>query len=305
LDKLDQIRRLTTINAGELLDAFGVEPGALRKFAGPIAYAVARRISVKMVDYDHAIGTHGLREGSLEILPKLVGSLEVSGQGHVPRNGPLLLATNHPGLSDVLAVFATLDRDDVRTVAADYPLLRALSGTSRHLMFIPRAGGGRTVFVREVLEHLRQGGALLLPAAGRIEPDPNVLPGAVESVRSWSRSIGVLLRHVNNLQVVPVIVSGVLDAGYQRHPLTRLRRHPSDQQRLGTALQVLMHTLPAHTVRVAFGSPMPESAPGRPRSDAAALTSSVVWAAQQLILNPPNDWSVMFKRSRSVSTGGW
>ncbi len=44
---------------------------------------------------------------------------------------------NHPGLTDVLAVFATVERSDLRIVAADYPLLRALPGLAQHLMFVP------------------------------------------------------------------------------------------------------------------------------------------------------------------------
>ena len=76
---------------------------------------------------------------------------------------------------------------------------------------------------------------LPIPAPqGEIEPDPSVLPGAVESLHQWSESIGLFVRLAPEARIVPAIVSGVLSASAQCHLITRLRRRPEGRKRLGT-----------------------------------------------------------------------
>src|SRR5215208_3711940 len=100
----------------------------------------------------------------------------VEGRENVPREGPLLIAANHPGLGDSLALFATIPRTDLRVVAAVRPLLDALPNTSRYLLTVAEASPGRFGLVRAATRHLRDGGAVLTFPGGRIEPDPAVLP---------------------------------------------------------------------------------------------------------------------------------
>ncbi len=84
---IDQAKTLTDINTEELLDVFGLDRARLRKLARPFARASARAISARMMEYDHTLAARGLCAGSLENLPQLVGSLEVSGRDRVPRAG--------------------------------------------------------------------------------------------------------------------------------------------------------------------------------------------------------------------------
>ena len=235
-----QIAALTRINTAELLEALGLD--RVRRGRSVLEWLcrpAARHIAERMVLYDRILRDHGLREGARLILPHLGTQLEVLGANSVPRSGPLLIASNHPGLTDALAIFASVDRTDLRVVAADYPLLQNLWGIRQHFIFVPRAPCARLHVLRDVIDHLRCGGAILLMPAGRIEPDPAVLPGASASLDTWSSSIGLIVRRAPSACVVPALVSGVLAASFQRHPLTRLRRSGADRQRLGTTLQVL------------------------------------------------------------------
>ena len=126
---------LTRINTQELLSSLGLD--RLKwgtACAAALCRPAARRISSDMLRFDRLFATLGLRRGSLEVLAELVGEFEVRGSERVPSGGPLLIVANHPGLCDVLTILATVRRDDMRIVAAEYPLLRALTGINRHFL---------------------------------------------------------------------------------------------------------------------------------------------------------------------------
>jgi putative hemolysin len=179
-----------------------------------------------------------------------VSAVQVHGVEQIPRSGPVLLLSNHPGMTDTLALLAAIPRDDLLVLAADKPFLRALRCASRSLIFIPEEIAKRLPVVRRAITHLRSGGALLTFPAGEIEPDPAVLPGAVEALGRWSSSSLFFLRYVPESTVVPVVVSGVLARPAQRHPLALLRRRGADRERLAAMLQVLVHTLVPSAWRV-------------------------------------------------------
>ena len=105
----------------------------------------------------------------------------VEGVDRVPREGPVLVVSNHPGLADAVALFATMPRDDLRVIAAERPFLSALPNTSRALIPVPDTPTGRPGAVRVAARHLRRGGAVITFPGGKIEPDPAVLPGASEA----------------------------------------------------------------------------------------------------------------------------
>jgi 1-acyl-sn-glycerol-3-phosphate acyltransferase len=288
---LCQLEALTRIGADDFIEALGL--GDVRRGRGLLQQLCrwpARRIAHQLAACDRALGDQGLAEGSVWILRHFAGRLEVAGQGQLPREGPLLIAANHPGLTDVAAVSAGLPRSDLRIVAADYPLLRALHHTGRHLIYVPEQARDRPLVVREAVHHLRRGGAVLLFPAGRIEPDPAVLPGAGRSLDGWSRSIGLLVRLAPRTRVVPAVISGVLSAAAQRHPLTRLRRRQPDRQRLASLLQALVPAYQAVTVRVAFGPPLAAADLLEAGENVRGITQRVIDQARRLIERPPTDW---------------
>jgi hypothetical protein len=147
-------------------------------------------------------------------------------------------------------------RTDLRVVAAERPFLDALPNTSRYLLTVAETSPGRFGLVRAATQHLRGGGAILTFPGGRIEPDPAVLPGAVEALGRWSASVDLFARFVPDLTVVPAVVVGVLSPTALRNPLTFVRRQPRDRQWLAATLQMLVPALRNVTTRVAFGRPI-------------------------------------------------
>jgi putative hemolysin len=121
---------------------------------------------------------------------------------------------------------------------------------------VPEASPGRFGVVRTTVRHLKSGGTVLIFPAGEIEPDPAVLPGAIEALERWSESLDIFARLVPGLTVVPVAVSGVLSPVALHNPLVLVRRRPRDREWLASRLQMLMPFLRNVTTRVAFGRPV-------------------------------------------------
>lgn len=189
----------------------------------------------------------------------------VEGADRVPREGPLLVVSNHPGLADAVALFASMPRDDLRVIAAERPFLSALPNTSRALIPVPDTPNGGLGAARTASRHLRRGGAVITFPGGKIEPDPAVLPGASEALEAWSGSVDLFARLVPGLTVVPAVVSGVISASALRNPVSRLRRDPRDRAWLSATLQMLIPALRDVTTRVEFGPPL-RAAEGEPVS---------------------------------------
>ena len=268
-------------------------PGAARDW---LLRPLARRLARLAAAYDAQIGARGLPPASRDLLRQVVGEAWVAGTAWVPREGPLLVAANHPGLSDALALFAALERPDLRVVAADRPFLRALPHLARHLIYIPADDAGRRDAARAVVAHLRAGGAVLTFPAGQIEPDPALHPEAHAALARWSPSIGLFLRQAPATRVVPAIVSGVLSPRAVRHPLVRLRRQPRDREWLAALLQVFVPAYQRVCVRLALGPPL-HVAELAPRGAAAATVArAIVAAAQRLLVVPPTDWHPLTMR---------
>jgi 1-acyl-sn-glycerol-3-phosphate acyltransferase len=252
-----QLEQLIHANTQDLLDGLGL--GGVRRgrwLLEALSRPAALRFARGVATYDAIVGQQGLAAGGAWAVQHLARGMEVHGQDRIPASGPLLIVANHPGLGDTTALFAAIPRGDLRIVAADRLFLRAMPHTSRHLLYIGDDPASRLRSIRAVARHLRSGGAVLTFPAGAIEPDPASLPGAMESLRSWSASLELFVRLAGDVTVVPAIVSGVLSPHALRHPLTRIRRHPKDQQWLAALLQIQLRSLRTTTIRVAFGEPI-------------------------------------------------
>jgi hypothetical protein len=252
-----QLDALTQASIPDVLDRLGLTDvhrgGALFRW---FSRRAARRIARQLASYDQLVGTHGLLAGMEWLLQRFVGVLKIAGQAFLPRHGPLLLVANHPGLMDVPALLVGLGRSDVAIVAADRPFFRALPHTSRHVIYVSSTKREHARALRTAASHLRGGQAVLLFPAGRIEPDPEILPGAVESLQHWSPSIGHLVRLAPETQIVPAIVRGVLSESAWHHPLPCLRRQPEDRVRLAELLQILLPCFQNVAVQVTFARPL-------------------------------------------------
>lgn len=272
--------RLTEINLDDLFDAAGLtclRHTPLQRLLWPSA----RRFALVAHEFDNLVGEQGLAQGSSWLLRRMTAGVQVSGGDHVPTTGPVVLLANHPGMTDTVALIASLaSRPDLRVIALDRPFLRALPNVARQLILVPDQDVGRMGVLRAGVKHLQRGGALLTFPAGDIEPDPATFGRrkAAASMLRWSDSFVLFARLAPQTRFVPAIVSNVISPAAQRHVLTLLRRTAHDKERLAAALQVALPRYQNLVARVAFGPVQQACA-----SDADLLRSAIVDQVRHLI----------------------
>ncbi len=280
---------LTQINLDDLVSSFGWQDspllaGTLRR----IFYRPARKFARQMLDFDALVGAVGLSAASTQTLRGYVKQVRVFGRGDIPESGPLLVLSNHPGMTDTLALFSALRRPDLRIIAVRRPFLQSLAETAKNLFYVSDDPSERMSAVRRVSAHLKSGGAALTFPAGQIEPDPAVYPGALESLDTWTASAGVFVRFVTETRILPVLVSGVLWDKAVHHPLTRLKKPGPEREKLGAAFQLLAQILTGvHpvTVTVRVGRPLCAEEVGS--TETAAIHAKVLERMRGLLQNPP------------------
>lgn len=282
-------KSLSDINLDDLVEAFGWQHSPfLRRpvrfvFSGPAA-----KFASQMEDFDRKVGLSDLPEGARATLRGYARDVLLFGRENLLPAGPVLYLSNHPGMLDTLSLFAALRRPDLRILALRRPFLQALPNVSRQLIFLGDDPGERLGAVRKASGHLRSGGALLTFPAGKVEPDPDVYDGAIESLDSWLDSAGVFLRFAPETKIVPLLVRNVLWDKAVRHPLTRLRSGREERERLGASLQLLMQilfNLTPVTVKVQVAAPIGLDEIGS--TDTAAIHSFVLARMRSLLQNPP------------------
>ena len=252
------IAALTRLINNEIIRAMGVPvDGWLAERLHAILARATRRFSELFAEVDRIVGEQGLPAGALFLLRQLAAGYEARGTENLPADGPLIIASNHPGTVDSVALAAATARPDLKIIASAVPFLDNLPHVRQHLIFTPRVNvQKRMISVRESLRHLQSGGSLLLFAHGTIDPDISFMPMALEDLAGWSRSLEIFLRGVPEVQVVVSIVSRVIEPAYMRHPLTWLRRARPDRQRLAMMLQVIQQMLGKQlniTPRITYG----------------------------------------------------
>jgi hypothetical protein len=282
------VETLTQINLDDLISSFGWQNHRfLRSVLRRTFITPPQKFAHQMVEFDAAISAHGLVEASRLAARNYVDDIHVFGCERIPASGFLALS-NHPGMTDTLSLFVSLNRPDLRIIALDRPFLNAMPNMSKQLAYVTEDSGARFTLIRQISGHLRNGGAALTFPAGHIEPDPDVQKGAVASLRSWTDSVGVFIRLAPETPVLPVLVRGVVRRKTAYHPLTYLKRARAEREKLAAALQLLAHVMFKKKdvqVRVQIGKPIYAKELGT--TETQVIHQAVLAEMKQLIENPP------------------
>lgn len=226
----------------------------------PLIRKPLRRFSEIACEFDERVAADGFRQALDWFLPHFVSGVTVHGDEHVPRSGPLLIASNHPGTCDALAIASAIPRDNVRILAARIPFLDNLPATREHLLFTSPDQRERNSAIWAAIRRLNAGGCVLMFPSGGLDPDPSCMPGLEPELDTWAPTVPVILRRARDTRLVPAIVSGVLLPRYVRHVLTRFPRKRRDRQRVAEYVQVIRQILSRRTLlvhpRVTFGRPV-------------------------------------------------
>ncbi|MBK6791724.1 MAG: hypothetical protein IPG80_04110 [Anaerolineales bacterium] len=282
------LETLTEINLDDLVSSFGWQNSPLLSrllrffFRNP-----ARTFAQHMVEYDDIVGAHGIVEGAWHLSRRYVKDIRIIGADRIPESAFLALS-NHPGMTDTVTLFAALNRKNLRIIALDRPFLNALPHTTAQLFYVYDDPAKRMTLVRQVSAHLKRGGAILTFPAGHIEPDPDVYPGAVDSLKAWTDSVGVFIRMAPEAAILPVLARNVVAKKYANHWLLKIKKTKEEKEKLATALQLLgmvMFNEKPVTVTIQIGKPIYAKDLGSTETE--VIHQAVLTEMKNLIENPP------------------
>ena len=261
--------------------------GLARRLFGPLLSLPVRRFAALMAEVDRRVAQHGIVDAANWLLPQIVSGVDVHGAQHIPADGPVVIAANHPGAYDIIALIASIGRDDIRIIASGVPFTRSLIATSPHLIYVNPdnlSSPDRMVAIRTGIRHLQAGGALLIYPTGIVDPDPDLSPGLEKTLQAWSGSLEIFLRRAPQTRMVPAIVSSVLSKRYLNHLLVKIPNTDWEKRKLAEMIQVVRQMLTNRPVdltpRLTFG----ESASVEELRDSEGHTLPRISARAQQVL---------------------
>jgi putative hemolysin len=257
----EYLRQLQESLLYEVYKLFGATKEALTgKALRALFRKPASRLAALSAEFELRVREFGLPEASRWMVQQFAHEVQVIREAATPIEGPLLVASNHPGMIDGFVVASSLPRTDLKIVVSHLPFFTNLQVLREHVIYTTKQTHERLTVVRDAIRHLRSGGALIIFPGGNIEPDPAVLPGMREAIERWSSSVEIMIRSVPDTRVVISMVSGVLEKNSLHHPLVYLKKNLRDRQKIAEALQAIKHlvrskTLPL-TPKIALSRPL-------------------------------------------------
>jgi hypothetical protein len=228
----------------EIIYAFGGKRnGWLQKILTPLARIPARHFGNIAADFYELVNRLGISAGAKVTLPRFNHTVTVRGDNRIPRQGPLLIASNHPGGLDSLGIVSCIPRNDLKALVTDIKFMRLFDIQQRYFLYVSFETMGGMVALRGAIDHLRSGGALLVFAHGEVEPEPEYLAGARAAINDWSPSLEIMLRKTPETRFQIVSSSGAVTPRFLKSPITHLRKKPERRQKLAEFLQVLQSLL--------------------------------------------------------------
>jgi len=202
-----------------------------------IGYRPAGWLADLLARMDEQLEDTSLHETATRAVNSFSDGLKLHIVDAVPGSGPLLVVANHPGMADIFGVLASLKRNDVKIVAQQKGFMRVLRNINRFVLSIEPDSTFKLRVIREIIQALNEGKAVIIFPSGQLEPDPAIMPGADESLLGWSESIGVFLNKVPETQLLPVLVSSVLTEKAYNSRFAKLGQNQKRRQQLAMAAQ--------------------------------------------------------------------
>ncbi len=180
--------------------------------------------------WDTQIARSSFLETARDALNLFTSGFEQFSAEEIPRTGPLLVVSNHPGMYDSIGAIVAVAREDVRVVAARREFFRVLPNISSHLLSIEKDASLRLEAMRHIIQSLKDGQAVIIFPSGGLEPEPALMPGATAALNEWSASVGIFLSKVPETRLLPMLISQTLSpkawhSWMARLPKTQKRRH--------------------------------------------------------------------------------
>ncbi len=283
---------VTTALITELLSVMGLSGKKWAKqLLSPILQGPAWRMSTLLVDLDRNTAQHGWNSSVNLFLTNFVTTIQIIGAEGIPRDGPLMVASNHPAAYDVVILAAAIRRDDLKILASDIPLVQKLPNIADHIIPVPYNLQARLSTVRSTIRHLQNGGSILIFPRGNVEPDPTVSPGAELSLAGWSASLELFLREVPQTQSVVAMASGILSRRWFKNPLIQMWKQYERRQKVAEIFQIANQLLtgkkPSSIPKVNLSRPLSVHDLGGMDAPAGSLLCAFIQQARELLKDHP------------------
>jgi len=236
--------KLRELIIDEIIYAFsGKRSKISHRLVAPLLRIPAGHFGRIAAEFYEKVNTLGVSEGARATLPRFNHIVTARGIERIPQKGPLLIVSNHPGGLDSLGIVSCIPRNDLKVLVSDVKFMRLFDIRQRYCIYVSFEAIGGMVALRDAIDHLRSGGALLVFAHGDVEPESECLPGAREAIKDWSPSLEIMLRKVPETSIQIISASGAVLPRFLNSPITRLRRQPERRQKLAEFLQVIQSLL--------------------------------------------------------------
>jgi hypothetical protein len=132
-----QVKQLTGYLLDEIFFALGFRAaGWQRRSLWPLFWLPAHRFAKIAATFDEIVARAGFQEAARWLLPRFTVGAKACVVENIPRSGPLLIASNHPGAFDALVLTAHIPRQDIKIIVSGSPFLRGLEALKAHFIFI-------------------------------------------------------------------------------------------------------------------------------------------------------------------------
>lgn len=240
-EKFPDLDTLIDVLLFEVSNHFKIGIGSsLDKVVRCLGYLPAKRFALIMRQFDNLIVEKNIWQAAREVLNQFTDGWKFKGQENIPKDGPLLVVANHPGVADSVACMAAVERVDQRMIAIERPMLVAMPNASRYMIYLEEENPLRFDVMRTIMDALRKGEAVIIFPRGNLEPDPAFIPGAVDSVKRWSESVGVFLSKVPDTKVLPLISANVVAPKAWNCLLARNAQNLKMRQQIAMVMQAVM-----------------------------------------------------------------
>ena len=282
------VSSVTAALYSQLMSVMGLKhPNWITRSLYPIFRPPTRRMAGYLVETDRNTAIKGWNSAVKQFTAHLVTDVHFNRQEIIPQQGSLMVIANHPAAYDVVILAASIPRDDLKIIASDIPLIQMLPNIRQHCIPVPYHIPSRLQTVRSTLQHLKAAGSILIFPRGNVEPDPQVSPGAEQSMAGWSPSIELFLRNVPDTLCVIAIASGMLSASWFTNPLIKLWKKYEQRQKVAEIFQVAAQLFtgrkPAATPRIDFSAPLAIAELGGADAPDGVILANVIAQARQLL----------------------
>ncbi len=287
-----EVEEITYTLFAQLQGVMGIKrPNWITRTIFSIFNTPVRRMSELLVELDRNTAQNGWNYAVKHFLEYFITEVELVGEERIPPQGALMVVCNHPAAYDAAILGACIKRDDLKMMASDIALIQMFPNIREHMIPVPYNIPARLQTVRSTIQHLQNGGAVLVFPRGNVEPDPAVSPGAEQSLAGWSASIELFLRKVPETMSVVAIASGILSKNWYQNPIINLWKKYEQRQKVAEIFQVSTQLLtgrkPNVKPLVSFSAPLTIEDLGGENAPDGVLLTSLLEQARTLLHSHP------------------